>query len=155
MSNLRIFFLVIIFTVLLNSNSFKLEQNLSNKIEDIIMNENIITTLKGIEESEEKIIYLEGIYLQKDVRYNREDPKTLYEGHIVILLEDENIVFFYPPFHKIAVRSSKEIKKFENKKVLLKCRALPFMPLTLEEIKDMIAHIEAPCITELISIELK
>lgn len=110
-----------------------------------------IATKEGILAHQNELVYLKGIYIQNDVRMRRKNPDILHKGHVAILLEDKTKVYMYPPDQTVALRDVDEIKKFENSKVLLKCKILPYIPQSTNQMQQA-SVISAPCIVELISI---
>ncbi|MFL9453057.1 MULTISPECIES: hypothetical protein [Nostocales] len=90
-----------------------------------------------------------GKYRQVDVRY-RQTPPPQYKGHVLIVLDDGGKIFFYPPWHSKAIRSSNEIAQFENKRVVVVGKILPIMPPYPRDA----ASIVAPCVVAIESIEL-
>jgi len=107
----------------------------------------IIRREEEIELHPGKIVYVEGTYEQEDVRMVQESPKTLFLGHVVVVLEDGCRVFLYPPGRDEALRSKEEIRQFEHKKVSVLGRIYPTIP------QDGTIQI-APCLEDIQSIEM-
>lgn len=90
-----------------------------------------------------------GKYKQVDVRY-RQTPPPQYKGHVLIVLDDGGKIFFYPPWHSKAIRSSDEIAQFENKRVVVVGKILPIIPPYPRDS----ASIVAPCLVAIESIKI-
>jgi hypothetical protein len=90
-----------------------------------------------------------GKYRQVDVRYIQ-DPPPEYKGHVLIVLDDGGKIFFYPPWHSKAIRSSDEIAQFENKRVVVVGKILRRLP----SYPRGSASIVAPCLVAIESIEI-
>jgi hypothetical protein len=156
MKNLNIYFLIIIFINISYGNSQILKQNLLNKKESKFMDNNIpiISTRKDIKIHDDKIVYLTGIYKQTDVRMRQKNPDILYKGHVAIYIGDGTEIFLYPPYKEEAIRDRDEIEKFENKLVLIKAKISSLIPYP-DTSPKVLSMLLAPCIVDLISIELK
>lgn len=94
------------------------------------------------------LVRIVGKYKQVDVRYINVPP--IYEGHVKVVLDDGTGIFFYPPWHSKAIRTSEEIAQFENKRVVVVGKILPKIP----PYPHYAASIVAPCLVTIESLEI-
>lgn len=94
-----------------------------------------------------QIVTVEGQYRQEDVRMRQTNPDSLFQGHVVLILDDGCRVFLYPPSAPEAIRSEQEIRQYENQQVCAVGVILPRIP-------QEGAVQNAPCLQDIKSIRL-
>lgn len=113
-----------------------------------------VESIKDATDLNNKRVVVEGIYTQVDIRLKKPNP-PVYTGQIALKLQENTLVFLYPPTSPEAKRPKAEIKEMKDQQVRIVGMIFKNMP-TSDAIKAKLppAIIASPYLTYIEKIEL-
>lgn len=147
----NILIIATVLMVILSFTSCKLFQKEQEKPKETLPK---VASIKDATDYHNKRVIVEGIYTQVDIRLKK-DNNPVYSGQVALKLEENTLVFLYPPTSPEAKRQKKEIKEMQGQQVRVVGMIFKNMP-TSDVIKAKLspAIIASPYLTYIEKIEL-